>query len=140
MAESTYKVISYPAAKLPPAYQSLIFAKWLRSLRYGNEIIKMIEPNAYFMAYHRYIEHLMQLPGATVRLAVLSDDRDVVLGFCMYRGSILYYIHVHKYMRGNGIAQSLTPKQISQFNHMTKAGEYLWQKRHKNWIFNPFAE
>jgi GNAT superfamily N-acetyltransferase len=72
-----------------------------------------------------------------VRLAVLSDDRDVVLGFSVSREDILDYVHVHKDMRKQGVATSLIPKDIKIITHLTKTALLVWPK-YENITFNPF--
>lgn len=135
---SSYSVISYPGTSLPDTYQNLIFSKWLRSLRYGNDYYKLIDQDAYFIAYHAYISKLLAQPDAIVRLAVLTDDPDVVLGFSVTRGTTLDYVHVHKDFRKQGIGTTLVPKDIHSITHLTKIGMAIWNAKLAHAKFNPF--
>ncbi len=136
---SSYKIVSYHGNRVPEAYQNLIFSKWLRSLRYGNDYYKLIEVGAYYRTYHHYLALVLQNPSAVVNLAVLSDDPDVVLGFSVSRGNILDYVHVQKDMRKLGIGTKLVPKEIDTVTHLTKTGLTIWGSKYKTWNFNPFA-
>ena len=96
VGQSSYTIISYPSKDLPEAYKGLVFSKWLRSLRYSNDYFRLIDSESYFRVYHEYIERLLSNPSTIVRLAVLTDDFDVVFGFSVARGDVLHYCHTHK--------------------------------------------
>lgn len=136
---ATYSIIVYSGAKLPEQYKPIIFSRWLRSLRYGNEYFKKIRPSVYWDVYHRYIERLLLQGHTTVRMAVLTQDPDVVLGYAVTRGHILDYVHVHRDMRKMGIAKSLIPPGITDITHLTKDATPIWKYKCKTWGFNPFA-
>jgi GNAT superfamily N-acetyltransferase len=136
---STYSVLSFPAQDIPKDYLPLIFSKWLRSLRYGNDMFKLIDVDAYYRTYHHYIGLILQRVDAVVRLAVLTDDKDVVLGFSVSHGSVLDYVHVHKDQRRQGIGMALLPLGIDTISHVTKTGLSIWGSKFREWKFNPFA-
>lgn len=135
----TYSVISLKAAKLPSQYEGMIFSKWMRSLRYGNPLFKKVDHKDFYKNYHVFIEKILAKPDTIVRLAVLSDNHDVVLGFAVSREDVLDYIHVHKDYRQNGIGTLLLPPDITTFTHLTKTWFPIWQTKYKEWRFNPFA-
>lgn len=141
-------MIEFSGADLPKQYVGLIFAKWLRSFRYGCDYFKEMDPRSYYEHYKNYITAL--LPGSRIRLAVLTDDSDVVLGFSVSRGTTLDYVHVLRMRlggefvdyRGKGIASRLIPNEIDAFTHLTKSFIPIWKnkdKKYKTWKFNPFA-
>lgn len=100
----------------------------------------MMDKKAYYNEYHRYIEALMVMrPDSAVKIAVLSDDHDVALGFAVHRDGILDYVHVHKDQRGQGIARHLVPGYIASVTHMTETGAQIWKQKKLNWVFNPFS-
>jgi GNAT superfamily N-acetyltransferase len=134
----TYSIIAYPAAKLPDTYRNMIFSKWLRSLRYGNDYYKLIDQEVYFTTYHIYIENLLSRPNAVVRLAALTEDQDVALGFSVARDNVLDYVHVQRDYRRTGIGTSLVPKGIDTITHLTKIGAGLWSLKLPQAKFNPF--
>lgn len=136
---ATYSVISFKGAELPAAYRPLIFSRWLRSFRFGVAYIKKTDPTEYYKKYHQFIELLLSKPDSTVRLAVLTDDHDVVLGFSVSREDVLDYVHVQVDHRKNGIAKKLVPKNITTATHMTQLAQGIWQAKYKQLKFNPFA-
>jgi hypothetical protein len=140
-ANASYQIVVYPASELPAAYISLVFAKWLRSLRFGNPLFKKIDSDAFYKEYHGYLEALLKKPNSVIRLAVLSDDSDVVLGFSVSRESILDYVYVHKDQRKVGIAKILVPKGITTITHITDTALKICEKQLKDrsLLFNPFA-
>lgn len=136
---SSYKVLAYRGADLPDEYRGILFAGWLRSFRHGNDYFRLVVPDKYYKTYHRYISTILENPETTVRLAVLSDDKDVVLGFSVSRGGILDYVYVNKDQRRQGIAKSLLPPEVDTITHLTKTALTIWGSKYGDWKFNPFA-
>lgn len=136
---SSYSVLVYPADVLPESYRPVIFSKWLRSLRHGNDYFKLIDVESYWSTYSKYIDSLLHRGDTVVRLAVLTDDKDVVLGFSLTRGTILEFVYVHKDHRKVGIGTSLVPKSTTTITHLTKTALTIWGSKYSNWKFNPFA-
>lgn len=124
---ASYDIISFPGRSLfdplrpfiYDQYKPLIFSKWLRSLRFGNELFHKIDSKEYYKNYHAFIELLLSKPDSLVKLAVLSDDHDVVLGFSVSREDVLDYVHVHKDQRRLGIGTALIPAGTTVFTHIT---------------------
>lgn len=133
---SSYTVVRYQSTALPEQYKGLVFSKWLRSLRYGNEYFKLIDQESYFRVYHKYIELVLSRLDCVVKLAVLSDNKDVVLGFSIMETEKLHYVHIHKDHRKQGIARSLC-KGFNTITHITNDGLKVWGKYPKI-KFNPF--
>lgn len=133
--EASYSVILFPGKDLPTQYEALVFSKWKRSLKYSNDYFKLIDDQSYYTHYHRYLE--MIIAKAMIRLAVLSDDFDIVLGFSCVRDNVLDYVHVHKDYRRIGIGKSLVPNNIDTITHLTKIGLSIWAKQ-KDVVFDPF--
>jgi len=131
-----FQIIAFEVGKLPEQYKAMVFSKWLKSLRYGNDYFKLIESDSYFRAYHAFIEKL--LSKSVVRLAVLADNYDAVLGFSVRRGVILDYVHVHKDYRRSGIGTSLIGTDIKFITHITRQGMSFWNNRLKDARLDPF--
>lgn len=137
---SSYRIIFFPGAKLPESYKSVVFSRWLRSLRFGNDYFKLIDSDSYYPSYHGYIESLIAHPLCIISFAVLSDDEDVVLGWSVQRGNVLDYVHVQKDYRRNYISTALVnPTTISRITHLTKTGMSIWASKLSSAKFNPFA-
>jgi GNAT superfamily N-acetyltransferase len=136
--QASYTILALKGSELTDQYKPMVFSKWLRSLRYGNDYFKLINQGAYFELYHRYIERLLTHKDCIVRLAVLSDDTDIVLGFSVCRDAVLDYVHVHRDYRRNGIGSALLPKVVSAITHVTKNGISFWTAKCPQAQFNPF--
>ena len=141
LLDPTYSIIVIPAAELPIEYQSLIFSKWMRSLRFGNPLFKNIDSTAFYQQYQTYIENLLKKPSALIKLAVLTDDHDVVLGFSVSREDVCDYVHVHKDHRRLGIGKKLFPRNTTTMTHITMTAIEIWRNnpKYKKLKFNPFA-
>lgn len=135
---SKYTIISYKSTELPEAYKPMLFSKWLRSLKYGNDYFKLIAPEAYYNVYHKHIESMLTHPNGWVKLSVLQEDNDCVLGWASGRGVVLDYVHVHRDYRRTGLATALIPTYIDIITHVTKDGMSFWHNRLKEAKFNPF--
>lgn len=136
--EASYKIIAFIGPRLSQEYKGVIYAKWLRTLRYGNDYFKLIDAKDYFENYGRYLDFILQKPSTIVRLAVLSDDTDVVLGFSVSEGYTLHYCYVQRDVRKNGIGMSLMNFGVKQITHVTKIGLEVWNKKFPKAKFNPF--
>lgn len=118
---------------------SYIYSKWLRSLRYDNDFFRLIDHRAYWPAYQHYIFRLLSRRETMLRLAVLTEDPDVILGFSVFRGNVLDYVYVHKHQRRLGIGTRLLPPGVETITHLTKTGMSIWGSKYGSWKFNPFA-
>jgi len=126
-----------PCGLLDP-YLGLIYASWLRSLRYGNDFFKLTDAKSYYLRYHDYIRGILYNPECTIRLALLADDPDVALGWSVSRGHILDYVYVLP-PRRHGVGRALIPDGIDTFTHITWTGAKIWASKFPDWKFNPFA-
>lgn len=136
--ESSYKIIRYPAAGLPASYYNMVVSRYLKSLRYGNDYLRLIDQDFFFATFHKHIEHLLSRQTASVWLAVLSDNQDIVFGFAITEPKTLHFIHVPKDYRKQGIARSIAAKlSVDIITHLTKTGLCLWNKKYPNAKFIP---
>ena len=136
--QSSYKVIACLGSELKGDAKALVYATFLRTLRFGNEYFKLIDSKAYYPAYHSFIESLLSRPQSIIRMAVLEDSPDVILGWSLSELEILHYIFVKKDCRRAGIARSLTPFKIGKISHITHIGATIWNNKLKDVSFNPF--
>lgn len=119
-------------------YKSLVLATWLRALKHGNEFFREADAKTYWTVYSKVIMALLRRPTCVVRLAVLSDEPDVVVGWEVHEGHVLHFVFVKHQGRKQGIARSLVPDNITVITHITKTGKSLWKKKLEHAIFNPF--
>lgn len=137
--KATYSVIPHLGRDLPEEYRNLVLVKWMRTLRFGNDFFKLIESSAYFSSYQEYIKKLLQRPQCIVRIACLTEDPDVILGFSVSEPDTLHYVWCEKDSRRKfGIARALTQFPFSTFTHLTNVGMSIWSKKFPEAKFNPF--
>lgn len=137
--QGTSVVILKITGDLTPPFLNLILSRWKNSLRNGNDYFKLASPIPFHRAYDYYVRDLLNRPNCRVRLAVLSDDQDVVLGFSVTRGSTLDYVHVLSDFRRQGIGKLLVPPGIDTITHLTRTGLTIWGSKYPKWSFNPYA-
>lgn len=133
VVDPSYSVIALPGATLPEQYKALVFSRWLNSLRYGNPLFEKVDRDTFYDQYRCFIQNLLNKPDSVIRLAVLTEDHDVVLGFSVCREDVLDYVHVHKDQRKQGIAKHLIPSVITTITHLTKTaiGIFSYNEKYK---------
>lgn len=143
--ESSYKIVEIKTAG--PAfeqYKPLVLATWLRSLKYGSDFFELADNRSYFTTYSKVILNLLKRPECRGRIAVLSSEPDVAIGYSIYEGKVLHFIFVRRGGKGEesgrkqGIGTELMPQGIEVFTHVTKVGKAIWKKKYKDLKFNPF--
>lgn len=136
---ASYKVVKYSASELPLTYRNMVISKYLRSLRAGNDFFKLVVPEAFFSVHGPYFELLLLRPEAKIRLAVLSDDPDVALGWSLTEGPKLHYVWVGGIHRRQGIGSALIREDITVLTHITKFFFPIWHNKFPKAVFNPYA-
>lgn len=134
--ESSYQVKAYLAPSLPEEFINLIRAPFLNSLRYGNELFKLIDQKSYYSIYGRFIDSLLNRPKSIVRMALLKDK--TVLGWSLSEGETVHYVWVKKEVRRQGIAKAILPPNFTTISHITNQGMSLWNSKFPHVRFNPF--
>jgi len=136
---ASFKVLLFSGQdpRLEP-YKSLIFSRFLHSLRSGNYWFRKIDNRAYYTAYHQYLERLLSRQGCAVRVAVLTDDPDVAVGWSIARPNVLDYVFVKRDGRRQGIGRALLPESFAFVSNLTSLGELLREKHFPSVKFDPF--
>lgn len=135
--QEVYRVITYKAQELPPEFKNLIIAPFLNSLRYGNDLFKLIDKNSYYLHYGKYVECLLSRPSCDIQMAILADN--TVLGWSIFDNRSVHYVWVKKEVRRQGIAKSLLPKDFDTISHITNTGINIWVNKFPNVGFNPWS-
>lgn len=133
----SYKIRKFKATDLPNDFRNLIIAPFKNSLRYGNDLFKLIDRDAYYEAYDKYIHILLGRPDSIITLAILDDE--TVLGWCLYERDVIHYVWVKKEVRRQGIGISLLPKTFNVISHVTNIGINIWVNKFPNVRLNPFV-
>ncbi len=136
---AVFEIHCYGGKDLPSQYQNVVRSRWVRTYRNCNDMMKLVFPPAYYSAYSVYVKQILARPLVEVRLAVLQEDPDVVLGFSITEAeNVLHYVEVKRDLRRNGIATALVPNEIKWFSHITKTGLKIWSRKYPEAHFSPF--
>lgn len=118
--------------------RNLIFATWLRSYQTSSLMSKAIPKDTFFAEHHKVIERVLSR-NPTVRLAVLPDDPEVVLGWSVTEPKTVHYVYVKPSFRRYGIARALLAHVERPFVHTHHT--YLLRDLTKHLdgcVFNPY--
>lgn len=135
--ENFYTIVKYDSNNLPKDLKNLVLAPFLNTLRYGNDLFKLIDKNAYYDNYARYIHILLARPNSKITIATLSDD--TAIGWCLWENKTVHYVWVKSEVRRQGIANAILPKDFDTISHITNKGINIWVSKFPNVRFNPFA-
>lgn len=116
---------------------TFIYATFLRGLYYGDESFKRVDKDLFMENYHYILDHMLHIEGINIKMCVLSEDPEVILGYAVYKGPRLDWVFVKKAWRKIGIAKSLVPSDITTVSHLTTVGEAILKTR-PTIKFNPF--
>lgn len=118
--------------------KAFIISTWAKGQLYGEPYFAGIPASVYFDKFPKYIKAVLASPAAKVNIACLSEDEDVILGYCVItHGKALIWAFVKSPWRGQGIARSLIPGTVACVGSRTKAGAAIAAK--KGWAFDPWA-
>ncbi len=130
----------YDMRDYKPEDKNFILATFLRGLYYGDSWFSQI-PKDIFMANYKYIaEKLIEDNNTVIKVACLTDDPDVILGYSILGASYqtVHWVYVKANWRKKGIGKSLVPTNLAVATHLSELGRELLTK-YKGAIFNPFA-
>lgn len=107
---------------------ALVYSTWRNSAYYGS-----VEAKADGNAAHWFKKMSVHIKGvldyATVRIACLSDDPTVIIGYSIWTGSHLHWIYVKVDYRCKGVGKLLFPKGIDTVtDQQTKIGQVIAKK------------
>lgn len=121
-----------------PSAKALVYATWLRSYEASSLAAKNIPRDIFFAEHHNIIDGIMAR-GATVTLAVLPDEPDVVLGWSVTEGPLVHYVYVKPAFRQHGMATALLGhvKAPFRYTHWTHVLRDLHAKL-DGCVFNPY--
>lgn len=128
----------YEIREAKPEDFNFIRSTFLRGVYYGDSWFSLIPKQIFMQNYKSVIEVLLN--KATINVACLPDDKDVVIGYSILSNDYLtvHFCYVKAAWRKNGIAKSLVPRHPTAVSHLTKLGKELLPKLSPA-IFNPFS-
>jgi GNAT superfamily N-acetyltransferase len=119
--------------------KSLIYATWLRSYKSSSPRAKNIPRDVFFAEHHDVIAGILDRSTTEVKLAVLPDDPDVVLGWAVTEPGIVHYVYVKHMLRRHGLATALLAhvQRPFTYTHWTYVVHDL-EKYTEGCTFNPY--
>ena len=138
ISQNTASIISFSGKDLPESYRNMILAKWLNNHWSDNDLYRLMERGPYFSYYQKFLEKLFLLDDFLFRLAVLTDDHDIVLGWSAMDNDTLHYVFVNTDYRNLGFMRLLVPIRPSRITHITKRMLKIWPAKFPDAVFNPF--
>lgn len=137
--KASYSIIKYPACRLPDSYRNIIFTKYLHTAKHSCDFFKLIKPDsAWFDVHGKYLDLLLKKPEAKIRLCILSDTPDVVLGWSLMEPGILHYVWTGFEYRATKKCSALLPEPFHTFTHITKFWLPIWNAKYPKANFNPY--
>lgn len=110
-----------------------IVSTMLKSLRSGCHLYRKMDKIAFSHNYNQIVDRLLNT--AEVRVACLTEDPDIIIGYAICRDSVLDYVYVKSLWRQKGIAKSLCGG-VTTVSHLTSVAEPIIIKHGIR--FNPF--
>lgn len=108
--------------------QAFIYGTWRNSSYHSAEVKPEEIPKIFFSQMTKKIRETLDV--AQVKIACLSDDPQLIIGYSIARGDHLDFIYVKDDYREKGIGQMLMPKDIKTVTkHLTKIGKILVDKK-----------
>ena len=117
-----------------PGDINFLLSTMLKGLYFGSRFYAPIDQECFFSAYEPFIKQLML--KSTIKVACLADDKDVILGYSIFRSECVSFVFVKKSYRKLGLARMLYPPGMVFCDHITDSGDVLRKKL--NLRFNPF--
>jgi len=121
--------------------KNFIIASFLNGNYYGNSWFNMIDKSVFMQNYKQVIEHFINSPNFTVKIACPSDDHSIIIGYSIlsadYQG--IMWVYVKKDWRNKRVGTNLLPQFPTYVTHLTDSTKDLVKQKFPNIVFNPFA-
>lgn len=118
-----------------PGDKEFIIATFLNSLYYGGSIYSNSEKQDFMKFYHPVAEFLVDKRSGNIKVACLKEDKDVIVGYCLFTPKAIHWVYVKPGWRRMGIAKALAPEDVVAFTHFSKDGLVISEK--KGWTYHP---
>jgi hypothetical protein len=106
---------------------AFLYSTWRNALWYSKKRDPK-DADAFYKDLSQKIATLLKVPGTQVKIACLSDDPDMLLGWSVMNGDLLVFVYVKIDYRRKGIGRLLT-KGFKTFDvPQTKIGRSLLEK------------
>lgn len=122
------------------ADRNFILKTFLLGIYYGDTWFSKIPKRIFMDNYKRVAEALFNKYRNNIRIACLSDETDVILGYSILNSdsTVLQFVYVKERWRRKGVGRQLVPPSVCCVTHLTSLGETLIKKLKPEPLFNPF--
>lgn len=86
---------------------ALVYSTWRNSLWYDKKL-EQARADAFYRFMNKKIKKILSNPKTEVKVACLSDDPDLIIGYSVMTGSIIEWVYVKKDYRTKGVGRLLT--------------------------------
>lgn len=112
----------------PATDSGMIFSTWRNSAYYGTSPPPRESGADFFRNLTKRINELLW--DATVRIACLQDDHNIIIGYSVCTGDHLEWVYVKPAYRECGIAKELVPSTVLTYTKQeTKIGHAILANR-----------
>ncbi len=124
------------------SHRSFILATWLRSYQANSVHAKKINKSLFFERHHDVAEAILARPTTDTRVAVWSEDEDVVLGYAVTEPAkrTVHFVYVKPAFRRSGLASALLTdlEKPLIYSHATFGLRDL-SRQLDGWVYDPYA-
>jgi hypothetical protein len=122
--------------------KAFIKATFLRGLYHGKFWYSLIPRDIFMKNYSQVADRLLADPRVRVQLAVLKEDPDTILGYCIISRDTkaIIWLHTKAAWQNRGIATSLIPCPPLYVMHLSAVGNKLLTLKFPNALYNPFYD
>lgn len=119
MTEATKIVLRSPVA----ADRNFVLSTWLKGQRWGDPQFSVAPHSTYFREHSERIVQILATPGVRLTIACDKDNPEWIVGFAVFRGPELFWMHVRPDYRRQGIGWLLLDGQdITTVRGWTRLG------------------
>lgn len=108
-----------------PTDRNFILATWLKGLYFGNAQLRQFDMHLFFKMYNDRLIELLLHPTTAIIIGCLNDDKDVIIGYCVYTADCVHWVFVKESFRMMGVANQITPSHIKTYSHSSHQGYKL---------------
>lgn len=119
------------------ADKNFIYSTWCKNQLYSNAMYKGIPKDVFVRNYSNWVGSVFSLPGLYIKVACLSDEPEIIVGYSVHTDWCIYYCYVKPAWRKKGIAKQLVPcETITTVASYTPTGDAI--RKRQGWLWNPW--
>lgn len=105
----------------------IIYSTWPKGAYYGAVEIPKGSKKQWFKQFYAHVKHCLE--SSEVRIAALTEDPSIIIGYVIINGPTLEWAYVKETFRLQGICRLLLlNREIKDIANVTKIGRYIAKK------------